>query len=199
MGIGYNIKEFLKIKGKTIKWLAGETGISVNTLYSITKRDSERISVDSLNKIAKCLEVPAEVLADIDVLFDSDNEEADSKVPANQRKHFIKEKMEDFYFTEDLKNAIRLFDVLGYKMIQNEKNVCGFARKTSPRKVSFSMSEDDVTIFYKIILTYAMYLENRFLGEMSEKEKLDEMYKWLKETMDAGRKKSYGGEDGGRN
>lgn len=182
MGIGHNIKEFLKIKGKTIKWLAEETGISVNTLYSITKRDSERINIDSLNKIAKCLEVPTEVLADIDLLFVSDDEKADSKTPVIQRKHLVGE-MEEFYHTEDLKNAIKLFDALGYKMLANEDGACCFAHKISPHKVSFSMSEDDVTIFYEIISTYAVYLENRFLGaggEMPKEEKLNEIFKWLK-------------------
>lgn len=182
MGIGHNIKEFLKIKGKTIKWLAEETGISVNTLYSITKRDSERINIDSLNKIAKCLEVPTEVLADIDLLFISDDEKVDSKTPVIQRKHLVGE-MEEFYKTEDLKNASKLFDVLGYKMLTNKDGVCCFAHKMTPHESSFSMSEEDVTIFYEIIITYSVYLQNRFLGAagaMSKEEKLNEIYKWIK-------------------
>lgn len=183
MGIGYNIKEFLKIKGKTIKWLAEETGISVNTLYSITKRDSERINIDSLNKIAKCLEVPAEALADINLLFISDSEESDTKKPMIQRKHLVGKEEEELYQSEDLKNASKLFDALGYKTIENKNGICWFAHRTSPQDVSFSMSEEDVTIFYEIIVSYAMYLENRFLGaagEMSKEEKLNEMFKWIK-------------------
>ena len=63
MGIGFNIKEVLRNKGLTIKKLAEMSNIPVNTLYSITKRDSNRIDKVILRRISNALEVdPAELL-----------------------------------------------------------------------------------------------------------------------------------------
>ena len=57
MGIGLRIKSCLRVKGMTIKQLSIETGISLNTLYSITKRDSERIDPVLLKRISAALKV----------------------------------------------------------------------------------------------------------------------------------------------
>lgn len=59
MGIGMRIKEALRDRNMTIKQLAEESGISINTLYSITKRDSERVDSLLLQKIASVLQVDA--------------------------------------------------------------------------------------------------------------------------------------------
>lgn len=55
MGTGLLLKEILREKGMTIKSLAQESGISVNTLYSITKRDSNNVDPIVLKKIAATL------------------------------------------------------------------------------------------------------------------------------------------------
>lgn len=51
MGVGARLKSALNYLGITIKDVAAITGISQNTLYSITKRDSERVNPNSLNLI----------------------------------------------------------------------------------------------------------------------------------------------------
>lgn len=56
MKTGSAIKSLLAIRGLTIKELAEKAGISVNTLYSITKRDTVNIYSDNLQKILKALE-----------------------------------------------------------------------------------------------------------------------------------------------
>lgn len=55
MGFGLHLKEILRERGMTIKQLAEISGISVNTLYSITKRDSLRVDAVILKKIAQTL------------------------------------------------------------------------------------------------------------------------------------------------
>ena len=55
MGFGLHLKEILRERGMTIKQLSEDSGISVNTLYSITKRDSLRVDPVILKKIAKTL------------------------------------------------------------------------------------------------------------------------------------------------
>ena len=57
MGVGENIKNCLSQKGMTIKWLSEETGIPINTLYSITKRDSKKVRNDMLESISTTLGV----------------------------------------------------------------------------------------------------------------------------------------------
>lgn len=62
MGVGKQIKKILEEKGVTIKDLSLMSGISLNTLYSITKRDSNNISKDVLERLTMTLDVPAKVL-----------------------------------------------------------------------------------------------------------------------------------------
>lgn len=55
MGFGIKLKQLLKEKNMTIKELSAITGISKNTLYSITKRDTRLPSEETLLKIAEAL------------------------------------------------------------------------------------------------------------------------------------------------
>ena len=62
MGLGNTLKQMLADKGMSIKDLSEKTGIPVNTLYSITKRDSSSIRTDNLRLIAEALDVSPGVL-----------------------------------------------------------------------------------------------------------------------------------------
>ena len=63
MGIGQRIKEISKSKGLTLRQLAQNADVSYNTIYSITKRDSERIQGNILQRISLALEVsPSELI-----------------------------------------------------------------------------------------------------------------------------------------
>lgn len=64
MGIGFRLKELLRERKMTIKELAEQTGISLNTLYSITKRDSIRVDAVLLAGICKGLNVSVDELID---------------------------------------------------------------------------------------------------------------------------------------
>ena len=57
MGIGLRLKRILRDKKMTIKQLSEITNISLNTLYSITKRDSKNVDEVILQKIADALSV----------------------------------------------------------------------------------------------------------------------------------------------
>lgn len=57
MGFGKRLKEILKNKGITIKELAELTGISINTLYSITKRDTLMPDIEIIEKIVSALNI----------------------------------------------------------------------------------------------------------------------------------------------
>ena len=57
MGIGMRIKEAAQARGITLRKLAEYAGISYNTLYSITKRDSERVDPETVKRIADALHV----------------------------------------------------------------------------------------------------------------------------------------------
>ena len=71
MGVGANIKAILKEQKKTIKQLAEESGVPLNTLYSITKRDSTAVTYPVLKKVAAALAVPV-----VELLPDKMREEA---------------------------------------------------------------------------------------------------------------------------
>ncbi len=63
MGFGNRLKDLLNQKGLSIKELSEITGISINTLYSITKRDTRIPSDYILEKIANAFGIaPYELL-----------------------------------------------------------------------------------------------------------------------------------------
>ena len=62
MGVGLRLKHILRDRKMTIKQLAENANIPVNTLYSITKRDSERVDPVILRQLSETLEVPTSVL-----------------------------------------------------------------------------------------------------------------------------------------
>ena len=64
MGVGTQIKLALRERKMTIKDLASKADVSLNTLYSITKRDSQRVDRVILQRIADALEVTPEYLTD---------------------------------------------------------------------------------------------------------------------------------------
>ena len=65
MGVGKRLKRILNQRDITIKELAELSGISVNTLYSITKRDSKRVDYYTIGLISRALKIdPNELLSD---------------------------------------------------------------------------------------------------------------------------------------
>ena len=56
MGVGSQIARFAIDRGMSIRQLANLAGIPYNTLYSIIKRDSNRIDGEYLSKIADALD-----------------------------------------------------------------------------------------------------------------------------------------------
>lgn len=67
MGVGLRLKQILRRREMTIKQLAEEAGIPLNTLYSITKRDSERVDSVILYRIAEVLGVSEDELHGVSV------------------------------------------------------------------------------------------------------------------------------------
>jgi transcriptional regulator with XRE-family HTH domain len=61
MGFGIELKRLLKVNKKTVAWLAEKTGIPVNSLYTMIKRDSNP-KVESLFSIASALDVHVDEL-----------------------------------------------------------------------------------------------------------------------------------------
>lgn len=62
MGFGANLKGLLKERGMTLKQFSEKSGIPVNTLYAITKRDSNNVRVETVEKIADTLNITADSL-----------------------------------------------------------------------------------------------------------------------------------------
>lgn len=60
MGIGSILAKLLAEKGMNPADLAKLTGVKVNTIYSIIKRDNTKVDLDILIRIANVLQVPVE-------------------------------------------------------------------------------------------------------------------------------------------
>lgn len=72
MGVGIQLKKILRQRKMTIKQLSELADIPLNTLYSITKRDSERVDEIILQDIANALEIPVgelKGLSDVDAFW----------------------------------------------------------------------------------------------------------------------------------
>lgn len=61
MGFGTNLKRLLTARGKTVVWLAEESGIPSTTLYSIIKRDNQP-KFDTVERIANAIGVNVSLL-----------------------------------------------------------------------------------------------------------------------------------------
>lgn len=69
MGIGSNIKKILAERKMKISQLSEISGVKINTLYSITKRDSVNVNSDVLTAIATALDVsPFDLTVDVEQL-----------------------------------------------------------------------------------------------------------------------------------
>lgn len=66
MGAGTRLKKILEEKDVTIKDLSLMSGVSINTLYGITKRDNDTINSNILNRISDSLNVPAQYILGLD-------------------------------------------------------------------------------------------------------------------------------------
>lgn len=112
MGLGKQIKKATKEKGMSLRSLAEKAGISYNTLYSITKRDSDRIGVDTIQRIADVLGVSLSELAGLEqidrfTLAHEAGPEVYRKLEGNYQRH----NMECSRISMEESN--RLLDALG--------------------------------------------------------------------------------------
>ena len=62
MGIGSRIDQLIRARGKRPGTLAREAGVSKNTVYSIIKRDNDKVDPDILSRLAHALGVPLSAL-----------------------------------------------------------------------------------------------------------------------------------------
>ena len=62
MGIGSRLDALIRLKGTRPGTLAREAGVSKNTVYSIIKRDNDKVDPDILARLARALGVPVSSL-----------------------------------------------------------------------------------------------------------------------------------------
>lgn len=61
MGIGKKLAEIIELKGTNVNELAGRTGITPSTIYSIIKRDNTKVDIQVLISLCEALDVKVEV------------------------------------------------------------------------------------------------------------------------------------------
>ena len=102
MGFGKRLKEILKNKGITIKELSEMTGISLNTLYSITKRDTSMPERTIIDKITNALHIDESELITLEI------------VSGELRKELINLKHQE---TELRENLCKFSEMLGIEAL----------------------------------------------------------------------------------
>lgn len=61
MGIGKKLAEIIEEKGTNVNELAGITGITPSTIYSIIKRDNTKVDIQVLISLCEALNVGVEI------------------------------------------------------------------------------------------------------------------------------------------
>lgn len=88
MGFGKNLKEALSDKGKTVSWLAKESGVAPTTLYSLIKNDTNPTTstLVKINSVLSMIDVTATELLDFE---DYDTNIYGKNIKAARRKRNI--------------------------------------------------------------------------------------------------------------
>ncbi len=89
MGIGTKLTELMKQQNTNANELAQRAGVPATTVYSLIKRDSNRVDIDSLIKIARALGVTADY-------FGNDTDSVPQPPPSVLAAHFTGDE-----YTED--------------------------------------------------------------------------------------------------
>ena len=100
MGIGSKLTDLMKERDTNANELAAKAGVPPTTIYSLIRRDSNRVDIDSLIKIAKALGVTAEYFCNdtsekphtLAAHFDGDEYTADELEEIKQFAAFVKGK-----------------------------------------------------------------------------------------------------------
>lgn len=144
MGIGKNLKELLKEKNLSIKELSKLSGVSVNTLYSITKRDPKAINIETVEKIASALKMDVSYLYSY-LIIDSDNLDRyyDPKTNTIDLGNYIDDAvsgLHDVNLNEEQKDLLKVWAILND---EERRSLFSYAKFLSDQKKSLSDNQKD--------------------------------------------------------
>ena len=142
MGLGTNLKKILKERKMTIKELSAQTGISLNTLYSITKRDGVMARFDIVKKICDVLNVSESELLGFDV------QPEDYENIKNPRVHEV-HRASNIRHTKKTKNENIMFQGKNYKL------------SLPPETTQFFLCEATKTLLQRELLSNFNYLNEQ--------------------------------------
>ena len=97
MGFGKNLESSLKAHKISVAELSRRTGISVQTLYSIIHRDSNRVDLDTAQKIENAIGDSAYSLSTAQMDFDSFRQEKIKDMPLDDGPVYQSSAWEDFF------------------------------------------------------------------------------------------------------
>lgn len=90
MGIGSRLEKIMKAKGTNANELAQKMGVTPSTIYSMIRRDSNRVDIDLLIKLAKALDMTAD-----EIISGKVHEKADTLAAHFEGNEFSKEEIAD--------------------------------------------------------------------------------------------------------
>lgn len=127
MGIGTNLKRILAEKKLSIKELSELTGISINTLYSITKRDNFKVHPKTLKQICNALDIQDEDLGYIEVIARKKNDtkedyivDEDSFVVHSEFEKFISNKKLTVSQFNEIRQIVTKFQEINLSLLHNK-------------------------------------------------------------------------------
>ena len=125
MGYGKNIKHILRQNDMSIKVLAEKSGVSLNTLYNITKTDPFIIRQTTLDKILPVLGVSEKELANYDIVrlnLEDGTTESDTKKIMIDHVTRIMNETDNYGCVEIFKYAVQV-QASGKYHSEQEKNL----------------------------------------------------------------------------
>lgn len=187
MGIGKNINNQLEKKGMTVAQLARDSGIAASTIYSIIQRDSDSVSINTLQCIAGVLKIEIWDLIGVDRETarrnrDSLDEFADLYADDKERKdhEFQKEvyerekkEMVDYYYSA----IVPVLKSLGYRshyFIYNSEHSIILQKGKNEWEIKYQDVKEAISDSFYL----ADYLLNKHFGKVRKitKERLDALH-----------------------
>ena len=158
MAAGALLKQLLKANKRTIKWLSENADIPLQTLYSITQRDSGTISEKNLIKIAKALNIDLGSLRRYFLLG--------TEIGSNKVKPPTPDS-QDNYYPEDVE--VELYNLQYMYNISREEAF--HLRNMVQDYLSLNEEgQEKVEIYAKDLKTSGNYIKNNEIGILEKKE-----------------------------
>lgn len=166
MGIGKKLSCELKNQNMKVSELSKKSGISSQTLYAIIKRDSERVNIETLQKISQTLNVPITTFIDnspLDIIsndFVNSMKELSNRAKSlsnneNNNAGYIDDETLKLLYSSELCLSILMLS-LGYALIDDKNDT--EIKYIIKNNTAYTIYEDDIEEIWDKLLDYLQFI-----------------------------------------